>query len=143
MSNKEAIMKKTDTLNASAETLTWEEESGLLDFLSKVRAEVEKFDSTFDFGVTALPSPPKRIDGKTDILRSIGFVVLRRNNVLGRNYCLYSTLRERALHGYIGVYTADTIGTVRELKPMTDFREGTASLLGWLRELVRASCEKT
>jgi hypothetical protein len=135
-------MKKTDTLDAAAETRTWEEESGLLDFLSKVYGEIARFDSTFDFGVTALPSPPKNIDGETDVLRRIGFVVLRRNNVLGRNYCLYSALGERALHGYIGVYMGDTIGTVRELQPMTDFREGTASLLGWLRELVRASCEK-
>jgi hypothetical protein len=135
-------MKKTDTLNTSAETPTWEEENGLLDFLSKVHSEVSRFDSTFDFGVTALPSPPKSIDGKTDLLRTIGFVVLRRNSVLGRDYCLYSVLRERALHGYIGVYTGDTIGTVRELKPMTDFREGTTSLLAWLRELLRASCEK-
>jgi hypothetical protein len=136
------MMKKTGTLNTSAETPTWEEESGLLDFLSKVYAEVARFDSTFDFGVAALPSPPKSIDGNTDILRSIGFVVVRRNSVLGRDYCLYSVLRDRALHGYIGVYTGETIGTVRELRPMTDFREGTASLLVWLRELLRASCDK-
>jgi hypothetical protein len=135
-------MKKTDTLDTAAETRTWEEESGLLDFLSKVYGEIARFDSTFDFGVTALPSPPKNIDGETDVLLRIAFVVLRRNSVLGRNYCLYSALREKALHGYIGVYTGDTIGTVRELQPMTDFREGTASLLVWLRELVRASCEK-
>jgi hypothetical protein len=135
-------MKKTDTLNAFAETRTWEEESGLLDFLSKVYAEVARFESTFDFGITALPSPPKSIDGKTDVLRSIGFVVLRRNSAIGRDYCLYAVLRDRALRGYIGVYTGDTIVTVRELKPMTDFREGTAFLLAWLRELVRASCEK-
>jgi hypothetical protein len=135
-------MKKTGTLNTPAETPTWEEESGLLDFLSKVYAEVARFDNTFDFGVTALPSPPKNIDGNTDVLRSIGFVVVRRNSVLGRDYCLYSVLRNRALYGYIGVYTGEAIGTVRELKPMTDFREGTASLLVWLRELLRASCDK-
>jgi hypothetical protein len=136
-------MEKTRTLNIPAGPTTWEEKSGLLNFLSKVHAEVARFDSTFDFGVTALPSPPKSIDGNTDTLRGLGFAVIRRNSALiGRDYCLYSLLKDRILYGYIGVYTGEAIETVRELKPMADFREGPASLLVWLRELMRASCEK-
>jgi hypothetical protein len=136
-------MERTDILNKSFEAPTWEEKSGLLNFLSKVHAEVARFDNTFDFGVAVLPSPPKSIDGNTDALGSLGFVVLRRNSALiGRDYCLYSVLKDKALHGYIGVYTGEAIETARELKPITDFREAAASLLVWLRELVRASCEK-
>jgi hypothetical protein len=136
-------MENTEFLNKSLEAPTWEEKSGFLDFLSKVHAEVVRFDNTFDFGVTFLPSPPKSIDCSTDNLRSVGFVVLRRNSALiGRDYCLYSVLEDRVLHGYIGVYTGEAIATVRELKPITDFREAAMSLLIWLRELVRASCEK-
>jgi hypothetical protein len=140
---EEAIMEKTGSFNKPAEAVTWEEKSGLLDFLSRVHAEVARFDSTFDFGVGVLPSPPKSIDGSTEVLGNFGFLVLRRNSsLIGRDYCLYSVLKDRALHGYIGVYTGGSIETVRELKPVTGFREGAASLLVWLRELVRASCEK-
>ena len=136
-------MEKTYLLNTAPETPTWEEESGLLDFLSRVNAEVERFESTFDFGVAALPSPPENVDGNTDIVRRIAFVVLRRNSALtGRDYCLYSLLKGKALHGFIGIVTGEAIVTVRELKPVTDFREASASLLVWLRELMRASCEK-
>ena len=45
-------MKNTETLRRSYEQTTWEEESGLLDFLAKVYAEVAKFDSTFDFNIS-------------------------------------------------------------------------------------------
>jgi len=136
-------MGKLGTLKKSEETTTWEEESGLLDFLAKVYSEVARFDITFDFGISAVPSPPKSIDGNEDELPGIGFVVVRRNSSLtGRDYCLYTLLKGRVLYGYIGVYSAGAIETARELKPMTDFKNGTAALNDWLRALVKASCEK-
>lgn len=136
-------MEKTGSLRRTFEEPTWEEETGFLDFLSKVYAEVARFDSTFDFGIVPLTSPPESIDGNRDLLGNIGFVVIRRNSVLiGRDYCLYSVLRGRVLFGYIGVYAGGVIETVRELKPMTEFRNGTVMLHEWLRDLVKASCEK-
>lgn len=137
-------MEKLETLDKSSEICTWEEESGLLAFLSGIYSEVARFDSTFDLGIYSLPSPPKSIDGRTDVLRSIGFVVVRRNSTLtGRDYCLYSVLKGKALNGYIGVYSGGDIETVRELKPMVDFKDSNAALLGLLRALVKASCEKS
>lgn len=125
------------------ESATWEEKSGLLDFLSTVNAEVTRFDDTFDFGVSTLPRQPESIDGSTDLLKLLGFVVVRRNSRLtGRDYCLYSVLRGKVLYGYIGVYFEGSIQTVRELGHITDFRNASAHLLGWLRDLVKASCEK-
>ena len=125
------------------ESATWEEKSGLLDFLSTVNAAVTRFDDTFDFGVSALPRQPESIDGRSDLLKHLGFVVVRCNSRLtGRDYCLYSVLREKVLYGYIGVYSEGSIQTVRELGHITDFRNASAHLLGWLRDLVKASCEK-
>jgi hypothetical protein len=136
-------MEKTEAIGRSFEQPTWEEESGLLAFLARVYAEVARFDRTFDFGISTLPSLPADIDGKKDLLRNIGFVVVRHNSaVVGRDYCLYSVLRGRALFGSIGIYTDGIIETVRELKPMTEFRNGTAVLHDWLRALVKASCDK-
>ncbi len=136
-------MEKTKILNRPVNARTWEEESGLLSFLSKIQAEVTMFDKIFDFGVEVLPSPPKSIDGNDDVQKNVAFVIVRRNSaIIGRDYCLYSILKDTALHGYIGVYAGEAIETVRELKPMVDFSKGTASLRAWLRELMRASCEK-
>jgi hypothetical protein len=127
----------------TVEGATWEEESGLLDFLSTVNAEVARFDEAFDLGVSALPGLPQDIDGGADRLKQLGFVIVRRNSALtGRDYCLYSLLQGKALYGYIGVYTGGSIETVRELGHITDFRGATGRLLGWLRDLVKASCEK-
>jgi hypothetical protein len=127
----------------AAESVTWEEESGLLDFLSGISAEVARFDDTFDFGVSTLPGLPQSIDGHANRLKQLGFVIVRRNSALtGRDYCLYSVLQGKALFGYIGVYSGGSIETVRELGHITDFRNATARLLGWLRDLVKASCEK-
>jgi hypothetical protein len=125
------------------ESAMWEERSGLLDFLSTVNAEVTRFDDTFGFDVSTLPQQPESIDGNTDVLRHLGFVAVRRNSRLtGRDYCLYSVLQGKVLYGYIGVYSKGSIQTVRELGHMTDFRNASAHLLGWLRDLVKASCEK-
>jgi len=125
-----------------AESAAWEEKSGLLAFLSTVHAEVHRFDDTFDFGISALPQQPERIDGGTSLLKHLGFVVRRKSLLTGRDYCLYSVLREQALHGYIGVYSGESIRTVRELGSITDFRNAPAHLRDWLRDLVKASCEK-
>ena len=136
-------MEKTESLRRKFEEPTWEEETGFLDFLSKVYAEVARFDRTFDFGIVPLTSPPESIDGNRELMGNIGFVVIRRNSIfIGRDYCLYSVLRGRVLFGYIGVYAGGVIETVRELKPMTEFRNGTVMLHEWLRDLVKASCEK-
>jgi hypothetical protein len=82
------------------------------------------------------------IDGKDEI-RNVGFVVVRRNGALtGRDYCIYSLLKGKALYGYVGVYSGGAIKTVKELKAMTDFKSGDAALQGWLKDLVKASCEK-
>ena len=136
-------MERLETLNKTSEISTWEETSGLLAFLSGIYSEVARFDSTFDFGISSPSSPPRSIDGRTDLLRSIGFVVVRGNSALaGRDYCLYSVLKGRALCGYVGVYSGGDIETLRELKPIVDFKDGVAAFFGWLRALVKVSCEK-
>ena len=122
---------------------TWEEESGLLGFLAEVNNEVRHFDNTFDFNVELLPGQPKNIDDSTDLLARLGFVVVRRNStIVGRDYCLYSVLKGKTLYGYIGVYSGDSIVTVRELGHLKDFKKAQAQLLSWLKDLVKASCEK-
>lgn len=123
--------------------ITWEEESGLLGFLRTIHAEVKRFNETFDLGVEMLPGQPDSIDNSTEELKYLGFVVLRRNSALtGRDYCLYSVLRGKALHGNIGMYKDGAITTARELDAITDYRQAQAGLLNWLRGLVKASCEK-
>lgn len=136
-------MERTKAAGKSFERGSWEEESGLIDFLKRVHGEVTRFDKDFDLGVEPLPSPPHLIDGSSDNLRDVGFVIIRRNGLLtGREYCLYSLLRGRVLYGYVGSYSCGMIETLRELKPMKDFRAGTSLLYDWLRDLVKASCDK-
>ncbi|HXX56841.1 MAG TPA: hypothetical protein VEI96_02425 [Thermodesulfovibrionales bacterium] len=135
-------MESVKAVNKSLEMTTWAEESGLLDFLSRVYEEVARFERTFGFGVSVMPSPPINVDSSTDLLRNIGFVIVRHNRTVGRDYCLYSLLSGRALYGYIGLYSDGAIETLRELQPLTDFRNGTATLFAWLRDLVKTSCEK-
>lgn len=136
-------MDRTRTIGEISGRPSWEEESGLIDFLKRVHGEVIRFDKAFGLGVEPLPSPPASIDGSMDNLRDVGFVILRRNGLLGpREYCLYALLKDKVLYGYIGSYSEGDIETVRELKPMKVFKTGTATLYDWLRELVRASCEK-
>jgi hypothetical protein len=125
------------------ESAAWEEQSGLLAFLSTVHAQVSRFDDTFAFGVGMVPRQPEYLDGSTGMLKHLGFVVVRDSRRLtGRDYCLYSILREKALYGYIGIYDKGSIRTVRELGTITDFRDAAARLLDWLRDLIKASCEK-
>lgn len=133
----------TDRKQAEHVAVTWEEESGLLGFLSTINEEVKRFDETFDLGVEMLPGQPQAVDARKHLLQRIGFVVLRRNSALiNRDYCLYSVLQGKTLRGFIGVYAKGSITTRKELGQITDFRKAQASLLNWLRDLVKASCDK-
>jgi hypothetical protein len=125
------------------ESGTWEEQSGLLTFLSRVREEVSRFERTFGFGISHLVAPPLEIDGSATHIPSVAFVLVRINELLsGRTYCLYSVLSGRELSGHIGLYSGGRIETLKTLKPLRDFRQGRAALYDWLRELVKASCDK-
>ncbi len=135
-------MTERDRIIESA-ALSWEERSGLVAFLSKVQAEIERFESALGYGVRSIAAPPSEIDGETDAVKDIGFVVVRDNTLAsGRTYCLFSILRGRRLLGFIGTFAQGRIRTLRELRPMEDFRQGTTILYEWLRDLVKASCEK-
>jgi hypothetical protein len=120
---------------------TWEEESGLLSFLSSVPAEVDEFNRSLGFVIKFQVSPPVDIDGDQNKIKDIGFVIIRENWLLPeRTYCMYALLEGKALRGYIGIYNDGHIKTYRELKPMADFK--TALLYDWLRDFIRTSCEK-
>ncbi len=136
-------MERTELPRKSYDLPTWEEDSGLLHFLSRVSTEVAKFDSTFDFGISQILELPESLDGRKDQLLSIGFVITRRNIALsGRDYCLYAVLRGGVLEGFIGIFANGNVDTIKALKPMTDFRNGSAVFYDWLRNLVKASCDK-
>jgi hypothetical protein len=123
--------------------LTWEEKSGFLDFLSIVPEEVDKFNKTFEFGITNKVSFPSEIDGNSESSLKLGFVLTRDNPLMPEvTYCLYSLLLNKILYGYIGIYRDRQIKTLKHLKPIKDFRKGKVILYEWLRQLVRASCEK-
>lgn len=135
-------MKPSDLKGKTPENL-WEETSGLLGFLSKIDSEVRRFEDATGFGLRIVPSPPDMIDGDKAMNRDVGFVVIRKNKLLPeRTYCLYSVLRDRKLHGYIGVINDGTITTVKEIGGINEFSKAGISLHVWLKELVRASCEK-
>jgi len=122
---------------------TWEEQSGLLAFLSRVQEEVARFERTFGFGISSLVAPPREIDDSTHYIPSVAFVLIRKNELLsGRTYCLYSLLSHRELSGHIGLYSNGRIETLGNLSLLSDFSRGRATLYDWLRELVKASCEK-
>jgi hypothetical protein len=122
---------------------TWEEQSGLLAFLSRVQEEVSGFERTFGFGISNLVVPPQEIDGSTKHITSVVFVLIRNNELLsGRTYCLYSLLSHRELSGHIGLYCSGKIETLRTLSPLRYFSQGRAALYDWLRALVKASCDK-
>ncbi len=122
---------------------TWEEKSGLLNFLSLIPGEVDKFNENFEFGIRHIVTPPSDIDGDTEVPLKVGFVLSRDNPLLPEiTYCLYSMLRDKVLYGYIGIYKEGSIKTLKELAPLKDFKKGELILYDWLRQLVRASCEK-
>ena len=136
-------MKTADTIIKAVAPPTKEEESGLIRFLAGVHREVVNFDRAFEFGVSPVASPPGAIDGGTDEVKNVGFVIVRDNKLLsGRTYCLYTLLQGDTLCAYIGVYSGGNIETIRELALLRDYAKGRAVLLDWLKALVKASCEK-
>lgn len=121
----------------------WEEESGFLSFLTGVRTEIVRFADKMGFDITTDLALPQAIDGDPAMPRALGFVAVRRNALLaGKTYCLYSLIRGRTLHGYIGIHTGDNIKTLKELKPLSKFQRGPSILYDWLRHLIKASSDK-
>ena len=120
------------------ESLTWEEQSGFLEFLGAVSGEVATFNDSHEFGLHYEISPPATIDGSRDKAEQVGFVVTRRTkeSFTDTRYCLYSIFLEQSLHGYIGVSEQGKIETICKLEPLTDFDEGTSMLYDWLRTLI-------
>jgi len=136
----EAIVRVPST---EKEKLTWDEQSGFLEFLGSVPGEVSRFNESLEFGLRYEVSQPESIDGDHDIATKTGFVVTRRNGVFPeRTYCLYTLFKEQALHAYIGLCDNGKIETQRELDPLVNFQEGSSALYDWLRALLKASCEK-
>lgn len=135
MNNKEIIKE----LNNS---VTWEEKSGFLNFLSNTPKEVKRFNDTFGFHIRNIVSP-LTIDEKKENLRNLAFLYIRNNPLMPeREYCLYSLLKEHYLYGYIGLYKNGGITTIRELDLVKNYKKASLVLYNWLRELVKASCEK-
>jgi hypothetical protein len=136
-------MKNIKDRKRLKELQTWEEKSGLLDFLSSISREIDKYNEGFGFGINSMVNLPSDIDGDTDLPLKVGFVLVRDNPLMPElSYCLYSLLKERLLYGYIGLYREGSMKTIKELKPVKDFRKGKPVLYDWLNQLVRASCEK-
>jgi len=136
-------MKASQKKESFIETQTWEETSGLLEFLSSVPKTVNEFNERLGFGIESVGSPVREIDGDRDITRSVGFVLERKNPLLPEfRYCLYSVLKGKVLHASIGILNETDVRTVKPLQPLANFRQGTAVLHQWLTQLVRASCEK-
>jgi hypothetical protein len=125
------------------EASTWEEKSGFLAFLSTLPKEVDRFNQSLGFEIRLEVSPPVEIDGDSDVSKSVGFVITRRNSIFPeRTYCIYSVLEDRVLYGFTGVYTDGNIRTIKELRPVRDFRKSRLALYDWMRELIKASCDK-
>lgn len=132
--------KKAD--NTSSD-ITWEEKSGFLSFLKAMPSEVHEFNRTFDFNITYSAVPPLDIDGSSYVTRYVGFVMIRENSLIPeRRYCMYSLLKDKVLYGFIGVEKDRHITTIRQLQPIENFKKTKWIVYDWLRELVRASCEK-
>jgi hypothetical protein len=136
-------MKILSEIKKFEKIYTWEEKSGLLDFISTIRREINTFNEHFEFNIRFLTTQLSEIDEDKEELQRVGFVLIRSNSlVMDKTYCLYSVLRDKKLYGYIGIYKDSSIRTLRELKPIHSFKEGHIVLYDWLRQLVRASCEK-
>ncbi len=137
-------MKVQKSKNRVKDIKKWEEESGLLEFLSALNAGIKQFDEDYGFGIDEFITQVNDIDGDTKLPHKAEFILERYNSLLPEmTYCLYAVLKNRALYGYIGLYTAGSITTLKELSPLEDFRNGQEVLFTWLMQLVRASFEKT
>jgi hypothetical protein len=136
-------MKTLKKRYSLGEIKTWEEVSGLLEFLSSIHQAVEDFNDRLDFGIDRVTSPLLELDGDREMPRKVGFVLERNNPLIPEfRYCLYSLLKDKVLYGYIGILGDGKIRTVKHLQPIENFRKSKAALHGWLTQLVRASCEK-
>ncbi len=135
-------------MRTSTERLTgidriWEEESGFLAFLSRVPSEVKRFEESFRMGLRYIHVPPEEIDGSEEKAQRTAFVVVRKNRLLPeRDYCLYAVLEGKVLEAGYGIYRDGVITTVKEIKPLTEFKNAEMTLYNWLRELLKISCEK-
>ncbi len=122
---------------------TWEERSGFLEFLSLIQKEIKKFNKTFDFDIKNVVTPPSSIDGKSNSIVNVGFVMIWNNPLMpDRVYCIYSILNGRELYGYLGLYNNGEISTIRELGIIKEFSKGLSTLYDWNRALIKASCDK-
>ena len=136
-------MKTSKQRKSFSEIRTWEEESGLLEFLSSSRKTVEEFNDRLGFGIDSVAAPLLEIDGDREMPRKVGFVLERNNPLIPEfRYCLYCLLKDKVLYGYIGILRDGKMRTVKQLQPIENFMEASAVLHGWLTQLVRASCEK-
>jgi hypothetical protein len=136
-------MKTSKKSESFSRIRTWEEESGLIEFLSSIHSIAEDFNNRLGFDIESATAPLLEIDGSAEALRSVGFVLERKNPLLPEfRYCLYCLLKGRVLHGYIGILGEGKIRTLKHLQPIDNFRKAGAVLHGWLAQLVRASCEK-
>ncbi len=115
-----------------------------LHFLSVIQREVERFNESFGFELEHIKDPVSAIDGSSSAVQDLGFVLLRQNLLMtGRAYCLYALFTGGTLYGYIGMYEDGRITTLKELRPLVSFQQGKMMLYEWMRQLVRASCDKT
>jgi hypothetical protein len=138
-----AVMKTLKKEKIKKEQITWEEESGLIDFLSSVNAEVDLFNGRFGFDIRSMAGVPENIDGNRSLPMRAGFFLERNNPLMPElRYCLYSLLKDRALFGAVGLYRDGSVTTLKELRPMRNFKKGKVILYDWMSQLVRASCEK-
>ena len=136
-------MKAVKDKNRNKAITTWEEKSGFLDLLSVIPGEVARFNDSFGFDIHNLVMHPYDIDGDKEMAMKVGFVLERHNSLIPElTYCLYSVLRDEILYGYVGVCNNGSIKTLKELKPIKDFKMGQLVLHEWLGKLVKASCEK-
>lgn len=136
-------MKKTQETNKIVSVDSWIEKSGFIEFLSKMPAEVERFNKTFGFNIDYRNTPPEDIDGSTRLLVNLGFVMVRKNAVLGkRDYCLYAVLEDNVFCGYIGTYIDGSIRTLKNVGCVQDFKNVQYEVYDWMKELVVASCNK-
>jgi hypothetical protein len=136
-------MKTIDTGKTKQASQAGEHSREYLSFLSVVQKEVERFNESFGFEIQHSKYPVSAIDGTSDPVPKPGFVLLRTNLLLNeRTYCLYSVLKGRTLYGFIGMYEDGRITTLKELRPLVHFQQGEGAFYDWMRQLVRASCEK-
>ncbi|MCK5343805.1 MAG: hypothetical protein KAR20_10395, partial [Candidatus Heimdallarchaeota archaeon] len=75
-------MKSLKNIRSSVETSTWEEKSGLLEFLSLIPGEVDKFNDRFEFGIDHIINLPGKIDDDPAPALKTGFVITRHNPLL-------------------------------------------------------------